>query len=188
MTEPEIKLVKIEKLTDEAFAPFGEILGPKDGQPSAISPSGGMAWFSDFSADGTVRVACSSKPYYKPPTDFLCYTPEQHRDVKQTMILLEGKPGVLLVAPPTPWRTKPQIDKFRAFLLDGTRGVVMHKLTWHNSGVDGSTSVFPLYPPALNSIVIHCAETWDCEINETFELTHRVDLKDEFGVAIQLTW
>jgi ureidoglycolate lyase len=188
MAEPQIKKVKIEPLTEEAFRPFGEVLGPKEISPSAVSPSGGTAWFSGFSVDGEALVAFNTKPYSKPPTEFLCYQLEQHRDVTQSMVPLEGKPGVVLVAPPTPWRSQPDIDSFRAFLLDGTRGVVMSKLTWHMSGLDGATSFFPLYPPVLNSIVIHGKEVWNDVVAEGGELTHHVNLKDAFDTVIQLTW
>ena len=188
MAEPQIKKVKIEKLTEEAFEPFGEVLGPKVVAPSAKSPSGGIAWFSNYSVDGTALVAFNIKPYKKPPTEYLCHRLEQHRDVTQAMIPLEGKPGVLLVAPPTPWRSQPEIDEFKAFLLDGSSGVVLNKLTWHNSGLDGATSLFPLYPPALNSIVLHGREEWDDVIKEGGALTHHVDLKEAFGTVIQLAW
>jgi hypothetical protein len=67
MAEPRIKLVKIEPLTEEAFKPFGEVLGPlNEREPTAVSPSGASVWWSDFSADGSPLVAVASFPYRKP--------------------------------------------------------------------------------------------------------------------------
>ena len=52
MAEPNIKLVKIEPLTEEAFEPFGEVLGPSnDREPTAVSQSGARVWWS-------VRTLC----------------------------------------------------------------------------------------------------------------------------------
>ena len=189
MAEPNIKLVKIEPLTEEAFKPFGEVLGPlNEREPTAVSPSGASVWWSDFSADGSPLVAVASFPYRKPPTEWICGNMEQHLRVKQTNIPLEGKPSIMLVAPATPWRSKPDLDQCRAFLLDGVMGVVMDELCWHNSGLGGAPSIFPLYPPALNCVVIHCREVWEDELAHTYEYTYRLDLEGATGSVVQLTW
>ena len=186
MAEPRIVNVKIEELTRERFEPFGEILGPQE-KLNAETPLGNQAWFSDYSVDGTALVAYVTFHYKKPPTEYLCHDMEQHLKVKQTVIPMEGKPSIILVAPATPWKSAPDIDKFRAFLLDGTRGVVLDKLSWHGAGTT-SPSIFPMYPPTLNVSVIHSKETWEDEINHSFTLTHRTSLKESAGAVIQLNW
>ena len=183
--EPQIKRVKIEKLTEEAFEPFGDILGPKDRPPDWKSGAGPPTWFPNFSVDGTVKVAYASYTYEKPPTEYVFHVLEQHRSVTQSAIPLEGKPCILTVAPPTDWRTKPDVDKIRAFLLDGTRGVVLGKLTWHNHD---APMVLPMYPPTFNIITIHEAETYQDIANKSFEFTYEVDIKEHFNAVIQLTW
>ena len=189
MAEPRIKLVKIEPLTEEAFKPFGEVLGPLKGRgPNAESQSGARAWFTDFSADGSAMVTFVTFPYQKPPTEWTCVNMEQHMRVKQTIIPLEGKPSVVLVAPTSPWRTKPDLDQCKAFLLDGVMGVALDELSWHNSGVGGPPRIFPLYPPTLSCAVIHCREVWEDELAHTYEYTYRLDLEEATGSVVKLTW
>ena len=189
MADPKIKLVKIEPLTEEAFEPFGEVLGPsKDREPTVVSPSGARVWWSDFTAEGSALVAFATFPYIKPPTEWVCGNMEQHLKIKQTNIPVEGKPSIMVVAPATPWRTVPDLDQCRAFLLDGVRGVVMNELCWHNSGIGGAPSVFPLYPPSLSCVVVHCREVWEDELAKTYEYTYRLDLEGATGSVVQLTW
>ena len=183
--EPQIKRVKIEQLTEEAFEPFGDILGPKERPPDWQSEAGPATWFPNFSVDGTTTVAYCTYTYRKPPTEYQIHILEQHRNDTQTVIPLEGKPCVLIVAPPSEWGTKPDVDKLRAFLLDGARGIVLGKLTWHNHD---APMVLPMYPPTFSIISIHEAETYEDIANKTFKFTQRVDVTENFNVVIQLTW
>ena len=183
--EPETKIVKIEKLTEEAFAPFGDIIGPKERAPDWKMELGPPTWFAGFSIDGTTRIGFSSNPYRKPPTEYVLSQFEQHQTVTQSVVLMDGKPGILTVAPPTPWGTKPEVEKIRAFLLDGAGGIVMSRLTWHGHDFP---LVFPMYPPTLNWVIIHEVETYEDIINGKLELTHEVDIKESFNTVVQLTW
>ena len=185
MAEDRLMKVKIEDLTEEAFAPYGEVLGYVKRSPDWSTGAGVPIWFSSFSLEGTAAVGFNTYVYEKPPTEYEIYQLEQHPNIKQTMIPMEGKPSILYVAPPSPWKTSPDLDKFKAFLLDGTRGVVLEKLTWH---AHDAPVVLPLYPPTLNCIWVHEKETWDDVISGAFEFTHRVNLREEMGVVIQMTW
>ena len=152
MADPKIMSVKIEKLTEEAFAAYGEVLGSTQRPPDWKSVAGVPTWFSKFSVKGTATVGFNIYDYEKPPTEYQIYQLEHHPNVKQTMIPLDGKPSVVYVAPPSPWRTKPDLDRFKAFLLDRSSGVVFDELTWH---AHEAPVVLPMYPPTLSCIWVH---------------------------------
>ena len=180
------RLVKIEPLTEEAFEPFGEVLGPIRRGPDSDVPGNNSLWNSNFAAEGTPTVGFVLYQYLKPPTEWVIERLGQHRRVSQGVVPLEGKPCVLTCAPASPWGTKPDMDRFKAFLLDGTKGVVFHKLTWHNLGIP---AVFPLHPPTFSIIDLSEVET-QLELRKggDFEYTSAVDLAEEFGAVIKLIW
>ena len=183
--EPQIKKVKIEELTEEAFGPFGDILGPKERPPDWKSKLGPPNWFADFSVEGTVRVGFASNPYRKPPTEYVFSLMEQHRTVTQSLIPMGGKPTIVTVGLPTPYGTNPDVEKIRAFFLDGTRGVVLSRLTWHNKE---APFAFPIYPPGLDYVILHEVEIYEDITSGRHELTYEVDLKETSNALIQLTW
>ena len=185
MAEPKIKKVKIEPLTDEAFKPFGEVLGPTDHPPDWVNESGVGARFTNFYVEANTRVGIVTYDYHKPPTEHQLIWLEQHHRITEAMIPLDGQPSIVYVAEPSPYGTKPDLDKFKAFLLDGTRGVMLHRLTWH---ARAAPCMLAVNPPGLTAIMIHEVETWDDVIAQTFELTNRVNLPNDFGLVIQLTW
>ena len=185
MSEPKIKLVKIEPLTHESFEPFGEVLGPTEGPPDWVNESGVASRFTNFFAEGATRVGIVTFNYQKPPTEHRIVQLEQHCRVTEAKIPLDGQPSVVYVAEPTPYGTNPDLDTFRAFLLDGTSGVMLHRLTWH---ARAAPSMLAVTPPGFTALQVHEAETWDDVIAQTFELTHRVNLPNDFGLVIQLTW
>ena len=190
MAQATTKIIKIEKATEENFKPYGEVLGPLSQPPSSSPRALSSSWFSGFAIDGTVSISYVKYQYEKPPTEWVIRRLSQHRSVTQSLIPLEGKPCVVTVAAPTPWGSKPDLEQFRAFLLDGTQGVVMHKLTWHNWAVP---AVFPLNPPTYSIIDIS-----DKDAHQEFrslrsgqdpqEYTRVFDLEKEFGTVIQLAW
>lgn len=185
MADPKIKTVKIEKLTGEAFAPFGEVLEIGKGPPPWKNESGVPAWWMNFEVEGHTRLAVVHYEFKKPPTEHQIVQLEQHPRITETMIPLDGKPAIVYVAPPTPWGTNPDLDQLRAFLLDGTNGVMLNKMTWH---ARAAPCLLPVYPPSVTCIMVHEAETWDDVIAGTFVLTSRVNLPNDFGCVIQFTW
>src|SRR2546425_9553530 len=59
---PSVHEVKIELLTDEAFAPFGQIISAKDRAPDFQTASGTRGWAVDFAA-GTPLLMLLHTPY-----------------------------------------------------------------------------------------------------------------------------
>ena len=152
MAEPRIKKVKIEPLTNQAFEPFGEVLGPTEGPPDWVNESGVASRFTNFFAEGTTKVGIVTFNYQKPPTEHQIVQLEQHYRVTEAKIPLDGKASIVYVAEPTPYGTKPDLDNFRAFLSDGSSGVMLHRLTWH---ARAAGSMLAVNHPGFTALQIH---------------------------------
>ena len=118
----------VELLEPSSFAPFGVCLGAPHTEPSRTAgASGAQLWLlgdleftlkSPFA--GVVRYARRS---------FVCSTLERHPGETQTFIPIDGGSSIVAVATPTDGPL-PDPATFRAFLLDGTRGLMLHRGTW----------------------------------------------------------
>jgi ureidoglycolate lyase len=176
--------VRIEPLTAEGFAPFGQIISAQDRTPDFRSASGTEGWAIDFRA-GRPLVMLLRTPYQG-----LTFTKlERHFNLTQAFIPLGGTPAVLAVAPPAAAGDRaavPPPDRVRAFLLDGTKGYALAQGTWH------SLDRFPLYPPETSWVIITDHETQQ-DLNSAYagqggwQLTQEVDYAVRFGAAFALT-
>jgi ureidoglycolate lyase len=173
--------VKIEPLTDEAFAPFGQVISAKDRPPDFETESGTQGWAVDFSA-GRPLVMLLRTRYQGLRLSKL----ERHFNLTQTFLPLAGAPAVVAVAPPSADRTAiPAPTAVRAFLLDGTQGYVLARGTWH------SLDRFPLYPADTQWVIITDHETQDDLLAAYLgqgggTLTQEADYAAGFGLAFEL--
>jgi ureidoglycolate hydrolase len=176
--------VKIELLTEEAFQPFGQIIGLKDRPPDYRGGGKSQAWWIDFQTTGKSVVSVISVPFQ--PLTFTKM--ERHFHVTQSFIPLHGPPAVVALAPPTDPNDRqaiPKPEQIRAFLLDGTKGYVMAKGTWH------SLDRFPLYPPESVFVMFSDDETAQ-DLAQAYagqggwKLSQEVDYKTRFGVTFEI--
>ncbi len=180
---PSVHQLKIETLTDESFAEFGQVISVKDRPPDFRSASGTEGWAVDFRA-GHPLVMLLKTPYRG-----LNFTKlERHFNLTQTFIPLGGAPAVVAVAAASlagDRETVPSPDRVRAFLLDGTKGYALAPGTWH------SLDRFPLYPPDTRWVIITDHETQE-DLNAAYagqggwKLTQEVDYAVRFGVTFAL--
>jgi ureidoglycolate lyase len=173
--------VKIEALTDEAFAPFGQIISARDRAPDFETASGTRGWAVDFQS-GTPLLMLLHTPHRG-----LSFTKlERHFNLTQTFLPMGGSPAVLAVAPPSGDREQvPSPSDVRAFLLDGTKGYVLGRGVWH------SLDRYALYPPATEWVIITDHETQQDLTagyagHRASELTQEVDFAARFGVTFAL--
>jgi ureidoglycolate lyase len=174
--------IKVEPLTEAAFAPFGEVISAKGRSPDFRGESGTEGWAIDFRS-GTPLVMLLRTPYLGLRFSKL----ERHFNLTQAFLPLGGSPAVLAVAPPGPADrdAHPAPGDVRAFLLDGTVGYALGRGTWH------SLDRFPLYPPATQWVIITDRETQD-DLTAAyagrggFELTQEVDYEKALGVTFAL--
>ncbi len=141
------KIVKPEILTEEAFAPFGDVLHPGGEEPDqdlGIYRYWDKIAALEFSGDptelGYLRVL-------RRPFEF--ERMERHRKASQTFIPLSRSTCIFALAPAGQLidGERPDPDSIRAFILDGTRGVNLHVGTWH-------WSIFPVTESADYIMVV----------------------------------
>jgi ureidoglycolate lyase len=177
-----VHTVKIEPLTDEAFAPFGQIISAKDRAPDFETESGTRGWAADFQA-GTPLLMLLRTPYRG-----LSFTKlERHFNLTQTFFPMGGSPAVLAVAPAGSGDREqvPSPSDVRAFLLDGSAGYVLGRGVWH------SLDRYALYPPATQWVILTDHETQK-DLTDGYagkrpaQLTQEIDFTARFGVTFAL--
>ena len=88
--------LRIEPLTEAAFAPFGQTVSTKARAPDYRTESGTEGWAVDFHA-GRPLVMVLRTPYRGPAPRFSKL--ERHFELTQTFLPLGGSPAVVAVAP-----------------------------------------------------------------------------------------
>jgi ureidoglycolate hydrolase len=175
--------VKVELLREKTFSPFGQVIAiPK--RPADFHGGGGsLLWNLDFQTEGRTQVNISRVP----TIGMRFKRMERHLNVTQTFIPFHGSPSVVAVAVPTHSTNKkarPTPDQVRAFLIDGTKGYLLKKGTWH------TLDRFPLYPPHSDFVSITDWETAE-DLTVAYsgkggwKLTQEVNFEDQYGVIIE---
>ncbi len=187
---PRIHAIPIEPLTAEAFAPYGTIIDVRDRPPDYVGASGTEGWHVAFES-GRPLVSLLRTPFQ----GLRFRTMERHFQVSQAFIPLGGAHAAVAVAPPSTDREGappsgdregvPPLGAIRAFLLDGTKGYVLHRGTWH------SLDRFPLRPPDTRFVMITDHETQDdltaaYSAGQPAALTQELDLEAVYGVTAEL--
>ena len=125
--------IELEPLTAEAFAPFGEICGTLSQAPPSLHVPGALTiYHTPFAADSPTNLLFIR--YHDAPPLFS--TLERHFHVTQGFLPVGGTASIMVVAAPTPREGEgrlPAPGALRAFLLDGTQGVVLHTAVWHGA-------------------------------------------------------
>lgn len=141
--------IRIEPLTKEAFAPFGDILDAK-GQPDKMINAGMCGRFHDradltFAEGGRAGISIfNAKPRTLPYTlDLL----ERHPLGSQAFLPMTEHPFLVVVAPDE--GDRPGVP--RAFMTAPHQGINFHAGTWH--GV-----LTPLHAPGLFAVVDRIGE------------------------------
>ena len=146
--------LRVERLTPEAYAPFGWVLGewPPEGSAGGggaarvVESPGARFWHEhDFIAGAGGQVELLWVTYKPEPP--VAEKIEAHRNTEQAIVPVSGKPILHIVAPPDPDPLAPGIapdlSAARAFYLDGSRGVCMRRGTWHMQfGIDEDAVYF----------------------------------------------
>lgn len=172
---PRTVKLKVEPMTADAFSPFGELL---DATELSQGHSGS---FPVSFQGGKVRVSTALLPYKGLKFTGL----EQHFHVTQAFIPISGAPAVVAVAAPTP-----KSEDVRAFLIDGTKGYMLRKGTWHSDRL-------PLYGPGSKMVIItdeetsqdlleHGSMTTPVDRRGGWKLNRIVDFEHEFGVHFEV--
>ena len=177
---PDIRHLQVQLLTEETFAPYGKVVGALKREPDFRGGSGTQLWDLDCEIDGTLQLGFVRVPYQ--PLGFKLM--EQHYGVMQTFIPLGGPPALVALAPPTPRGTLPKPEDVTAFLLDGSKGYILDRNTWH------ALDRFPLYPPTGDWVILTDKET-TADLKAAgpgqggVDLTRTIDFEALYGVSFE---
>ena len=180
---PRVIDVSLERLDAQAFAPFGEIVGPGD-RPPVFSGPHIESWRLGFACVGAVELMYAR--YVHQTMAFTCL--ERHLNVAQCFIPLGNSASVMVVAPTGPEADPPRPpapDSVRAFLIPGDRGILLHRGTWH------ALTRFPAQPPGAAFALLTSADT-QAELEREHadgtapRLTDVVDYAAEMDVALEV--
>ena len=131
-TDLTVRTIRVEPVTREAFAPFGDLLATEgveklarhlyDGTIESYHPGA-------FESDRPVEFVLSRMRVRRFEAIYL----ERHFMLTQTFIPLGGKPIVMVVAAPDAKLENeiPAPDEVHAFLIPGDAAVNIHRGTWH---------------------------------------------------------
>ena len=126
----DIVQIRIERLTAEAFAPFGQLICERSDEPPVFEGPELRSWHQDLEVEGVTELMYIH--YVHKPIAFS--TVERHFDVTQTFVPLGGAASVKVVAPPTDPKDRdsvPEPSQYRAFYVPGTVGIMLWRATWH---------------------------------------------------------
>lgn len=172
--------IALKPLTAEAFAPYGQLIDEQDRPPVFEGPHI-ASWQMEFAVEGDIELM-----YVRYIDQDVRWTlMERHFNVTQSFMALGGVSSVMVVADPTDANDRsilPRPETVRAFLVDGTQGVMLWKRTWH------ALTRFPV--PATGgafAMITGAATQQELERQNRDgtlpELTQVVDFEKEFGVG-----
>jgi ureidoglycolate hydrolase len=175
--------IPIEPLTPQNFAPFGQVIGERSDKPHYSSPNV-KTWAVDFEIEGKVELEFARFDY-KPVLEFTRM--ERHYLVTQSFMPLANDGSVTVFAPPTDPddpEAVPRPEDMKARYIDGTKGIMMWKGTWHSGR-------FPARPPAATFAFLTEANTTAdltaMQKGKGGRLTQIVDFQKKFGWTFRLT-
>ncbi len=179
----DFKKLPMERMTQESFEPYGEILMVKNRAPD-FTGVGTQGWLVPFELEGQPEIMVLNSWYQGMRFTKL----ERHFAVTQTFVaLLGGSPSAVALAPPTDPEDRdalPDPDDVRAFVIETGTGYVLKKGTWH------SLDRYPMYPPESNFLIITTRETSEdlkAPRSDEWQLTQMVDYETRFDVAFEIT-
>jgi len=162
----DVRTVVAEPLTLEAFAPFGDIIGPEGHERLPIDLYGGTvdAYNIPVHADEPFEFLVNRLRY----RGLRIHNLERHAGLSQAFIPMDGAPFIQVVAAAdaTLENDVPAADEVRAFIVPGNRGVQINTNVWHEPP-------FPMQAEQLLVVTSHQSLTKG--------LQSKVDASQEIG-------
>jgi ureidoglycolate hydrolase len=127
-------VLPIETLTDEAFAPFGDVIGTPERREDASGP--GWRWWAE-----TLLLGGNDRPWGVGYLDLASERPsrfdwaERHLRSPEAIVPVAGSCLVYVAPaehPEVPDRL-PSFDAFRVFRVPPGKGVVLEPAVWHGA-------------------------------------------------------
>jgi ureidoglycolate lyase len=176
MTTPR-HVLTVQTLSKENFRPFGHVLMLDPGIPPFKEDAPIFTDRVPFYVEDGASEFVFAVLYRRA---FTFSSMERHLKLSQGFFPISGGPAIIIVAPPTDFadlETVPAADSVRAFLLDRTTSVVLHKGTWHGT-------IFPL-EPAFHYILATRKETTDESVSPLYDGDVQIrDLGVQFEIKL----
>ena len=174
--------IPVERLTADAFAPYGQVL--EEFSPEIRAVQGRKATKTlDFVINGAVELDIVR--YDQQPMEF--YMLERHLTLTETRVPLTPSTVVVIVGAPTrpvDRAVSPPPESLRAFVLNGRQGVLLWRGTWH------ALDCFPVSSPYADFAFVCEVET-ESEWKNAPDLSgcqrsHFVDLRRELDLQFKV--
>lgn len=162
----ETHVVGVEPLTNETFAPFGNVLAAEGERRSIDLYGSSIDVFTAGRVDSDVPVDIfMSRSSIR---EFRIHFLERHMLLSQMFVPLCGTPFVVVAARPDAEEDEngiPVVSEVHAFFVPGDKAVTIHRGTWHEPP-------FPLADDSLRLTTTHAALTSGLEtkLNERGEI------------------
>jgi len=126
------RLLAIETLTAEGFAPFGDVIETEGRDWFPINNGStqryhALARVETGPADGAAIISIFRARRLEYPLTIAML--ERHPHGSQAFVPLRGEPFLVVVAPPAP---QPDAQAIRVFRTDGRQGINYHAGVWHH--------------------------------------------------------
>jgi ureidoglycolate lyase len=143
------QMIKVETISRESFAPFGDLLTHEGIHPLQTKLYGDRISTyraANFDSDQPVEFLITKSLIREYRLIYL----ERHLELTQSFIPLAGHPFIIAVARPNAPEEDgiPRVDEIRAFSVPGWMGINIHRGTWHEVP-------FPLVDNALMIVTSH---------------------------------
>ena len=123
-----LKITDLEQVTNEEFAPYGQIWGREEGEPLEVLEN--LEFYSyGAKLEPVVEIVESGLLICNEKGRRIRYF-ERHPETSETFIPIEGR-CIFVMAPANNEEAKPDIERIRAFYLNGTLGVALPAGNWH---------------------------------------------------------
>ena len=162
----ETRVVQVEPLTPEAFAPFGDVLAAAGERRSIDLYGSTIDVFSAGRVDSDVPVDIfMSRSSIR---EFRVHFLERHMLLAQMFVPFGGTPFVVVVGRPDAEEDEngiPLVSEIRSFFVPGDQALTINRGTWHEPP-------FPLADDSLRLTTTHAALTSGLEstLNERGEI------------------
>lgn len=166
--------LKVQTLTKENFRPFGNVIMKNPGMPAIKETPPVFTDRAPFSIEGQGELVYAVLQR----DNFNFSKMERHLQMTQGFIPISGGPAIITVAPPTnPDKLEdlPSPASVRAFLMDYTTSIILHKGTWHGT-------IMPLNP-TYSYILVTRAATTDESVSPLYD--GDVQIRD-LGVTFEI--
>lgn len=131
----EIRIIKAQPLSAEAFAPFGVVLSPAGRTRLPINTYGDRLdiYREPFQSDQPIEWFIVQ--FWE--RDLRVLFLERHHEITQTFIPLSGDAFLMVVARPDAHMEQelPALDEICAFIVPGDAAIQLHRSTWHENPI-----------------------------------------------------